>query len=343
MSTLRQIRVQNFRSHNDYTLELSPKTTIITGKNGSGKTSLLEAIYISLQGSSFRGTDKEIVKQLKDWYRVDASFEIGDRVVKFDSVKQTGKKQFISNNRTFYRLPASEKKPIVLFEPEDLRLLSGSPTRRRLFIDRFISQIDPLYHMAIRKYDRALKQRNNLLKKNHENTDELFVWNVALGEYGSYIINERIGFIERLNQKLTDAYQKISNTTDQISVHYSYTLVDDIKAKIIRDLALSFQKDSYLGYTTIGPHRDDLIFRYNDTAASEIASRGENRTIILALKYLEMEIIRDSTGEKPIILLDDVFSELDDIRQSSLSQTDYQTIITSTNAPVGTNSVTIAI
>jgi len=332
MSKITRLRVQNFRSHDDYSFDLSPRTTTITGHNGSGKTSLIEAIYVSLQGSSFRGSDKDIIQHNTDWYRIDCTFDDHMRTVKFDSTKPSGKKQFIIDETKSYRMPPQKRFPVVLFEPEDLRLLSGSPARRRLFIDHLISQIDPHYHTAVRKYDRALKQRNNLLKSKNYNSDELFVWNVTLGEYGSYITTERIAFIERLNQRINETYNMIAQTNDQISIHYSYTLVDDVKAKIIRDLTLSFQKDTYLGYTTIGPHRDDVIFHYNNMPASAVASRGENRTVTLALKYLEADIITESINKKPIILLDDVYSELDQERQERLNSWNntYQMVITHT-------------
>lgn len=334
MVHVKTISVQNFRSHDDYSLKLDPKTTVITGKNGSGKTSLIEALYIALQGSSFRGSDGDILKHTTDWYRIDVEFSDGmKRTVKFDSLKQMGKKQFSINDSIFYRLLSKDKYPVVLFEPNDLRLLDGSPTRRRHFIDQFISQVDPQYIVSLRKYERALKQRNNLLKRHSITNDEMFAWEVLLSEYGAYIIIERIAFIERLNKSLSETYNDIAKSSDNISIHYSETLVGDVKGKLLTQLTKSIQRDKILGYTSVGPHRSDIVINLNGTPARHSASRGENRTIILALKTLEVDIIEQISDMRPIVLLDDVFSDLDSDRKETLVPLfiKNQTIITSTD------------
>jgi len=334
MALLRKLEVQNIRSHDKLVVGLSPTVTVITGMNGSGKTSLLEAIYIALQGSSFKGSDSTILRNDQPWWRIDLHFD-DEQVytVKYDPSRPTGRKQFVIDGRTHYRLPPKHRYPIVLFEPDDLRLLHGSPSRRREFIDHFISQLNPLYSTAVRKYERALKQRNNLLKQPFVSNDDLFVWNVALSEYGSYIIEQRIAFIERINEKLTDYYRDVAKKDDTITVHYSHTLIGDGKQKLLNELHTATERDKYLGSTSIGPHRHDVVFEFNGSPALSIASRGEVRTIMLALKFLEVAIIEEITDNKPIILLDDVFSELDLERQKSLSDTirEHQIIITSTH------------
>ncbi|MDB5165248.1 MAG: recF [Candidatus Saccharibacteria bacterium] len=332
MSHITKIGVQHVRNHTKKVIELSPVTTIITGKNGTGKTSLLEALYIALQGTSFRGSDADVLQKDSPWYRIDIEMDDGTvRTVKFDSMKQTGRKQFVVDEKISYRLTNTNKYPVVLFEPEDLRLINGSPVRRRFFIDHFISQINPLYSQSLRKYDRALKQRNNLLKQPHITPDELFVWNVAMSEYGAYIVTERTLFAEKINQLLTNTYQSISRTDDVVAIHYSHTLVDNIQQKLMSDLSKNTDKDKLLGYTSVGPHRDDIIFSYNQSLAASGASRGENRSIILALKQIEADIIYQITDLTPVILLDDVFSELDEARQENITTNNYQTLITSTS------------
>lgn len=332
MPHVTKIGVQHVRNHTKKVVKLSPTTTIITGKNGAGKTSLIEALYIALQGSSFRGSDSDILQKDQPWYRIDIEMDDGSvRTVKFDSLKTTGRKQFSIDGKISYRLAPSSKYPVVLFEPEDLRLISGSPVRRRHFIDHFISQINPLYSQSIRKYDRALKQRNNLLKRPLATSDELFVWNVALSEYGAFIVTERIAFIEKINQNLGDAYQSIAQNTDVVTIHYSHTLVDNIQQKLLSELTKNKDKDSIVGYTTTGPHRDDVLVSYNSTPATTTASRGENRSIILALKQIEADIIYQITDIKPILLLDDVFSELDDDRRRNLLTANYQIVVTTTD------------
>lgn len=338
MTSIKTLHVQHLRSHDTCIVEFSPEVTIITGANGSGKTSLLEAIYVSLQGTSFKGTDGDLLKKDTPWWRIDISFDTEDnRVVKFDPAKVTSRKQFIIDSKTTARIPAKEKYPVVLFEPEDLRLLHGSPTRRRQFIDRFISQLNPLYGPTLRKYERSLKQRNNLLKNPLASNDELFAWNISLAEHGAFIIEQRIAFIEQINHNLGRLYQEIAGTHDEVSIHYSHTFVGDIKQKLLNELQAHLPRDKYLGNTSVGPHRHDVIFQLNNSPAMSVASRGEARTIVLALKFLEVDIIEQLIDKQPIILLDDVFSELDASRQQLLTSQlkGHQIIITSATSHAG--------
>ena len=331
---LTSLQVKHIRSHDAYAARFSPEVTIITGANGSGKTSLLEALYVSLQGSSFRGSDTELLKNDEQWWRIDTTFsDESPRAIKFNSEKTTARKQFVIDDKTTARLPQKYKYPVVLFEPEDLRLLHGSPARRRQFIDRFITQLNPLYGTTLRKYERALRQRNNLLKKTYINNDELFAWNIALAEHGVYIIEQRIAFIEQINQNLTSYYQEIAKNNDDIAIHYSHTFVGDIKQKLLNELHLHYERDHILGNTSVGPHRHDVIFSINNAPALSVASRGEARTVVLALKFLEVGIIEQLTGKPPLILLDDVFSELDTTRQQALSERTkgHQIVMTTTH------------
>jgi DNA replication and repair protein RecF len=334
MTAVKKIAVTNIRSHKNFEMDLSPHVTVITGSNGSGKTSLIEAVYIALQGTSFKGSDGDVLKRETPWWKIDLLFDDNRKyTVKFDPTRPTGRKQFIIDGKTNYRLLPKNKYPVVLFEPDDLRLLHGSPERRRRFIDRFISQLNPEYAVAIRKYERALKQRNNLLKQPFTTADDLFAWNVALSEYGAYIIEQRTAFIEQINTKLGDAYRDISKDESLVTVHYSHTIIGDTKQKLLNELTAHTERDKILGSTSVGPHRHDVNFEFNNSPALSVSSRGEVRTIILALKFLEVEIIEQLTDQKPLILLDDVFSELDIARQKSLSDTirSHQIIITSTH------------
>ena len=331
-----RLAVQNVRTHSAFQAEFSPGVTLVTGMNGSGKTSLIEALYVALRGSSFKGSDSDILKTNKPWWRIDTlSTDDQKRTIKFDPNKTSGRKQFVIDDRTHYRLPERSKYPVVLFDPDDLRLLNGSPTRRRQFIDRFISQLDPLYGVNLRKYDRALKQRNNLLKQAEASSDDLFVWNVSLSEYGAYIIERRIHFIATLNQQLNKAYKSIADNDDIVSIRYSSEVSANIKHKLLAELESRLPRDQILGYTSIGPHRHDVLFDFNNSPALSVASRGEVRSIVLALKFLEVEIIERITDKLPIIMLDDVFSELDESRQRKLlsATTRHQVIVTTTTYP----------
>jgi DNA replication and repair protein RecF len=313
-----RVTVQHVRVHKKYSLDVSPNVTLITGANGSGKTSLIEALYIALQGSSFKGSDGDVLGRELPWYRIDVGYDDGTaRTVKFDPSRASGKKQFVVDGKTNYRLLEKFKYPIVLFEPDDLRLLSGSPTRRRQFIDRFISQLDPQYGVALRRYERALKQRNALLKQG-ASADNLFAWDVSLSDYGAYLIKQRHAFVSELNSRLNDVYSAISHTDDAVSVAYSYDHQENTGQRLLAELHQAAERDKLLGYTSIGPHRHDLLFGFNGSPALSVASRGEVRSVVLALKFLEVDVIESITGKPPIILLDDVFSELDKERQNYL-------------------------
>ncbi|HSW91915.1 MAG TPA: DNA replication and repair protein RecF [Candidatus Saccharimonadales bacterium] len=332
MVLVKTIRVQHIRTHKDYTLDVSPGVSVVTGPNGSGKTSLIEALYIALQGGSFKGGDADVLQQDMPWYRIDVTFDDeAARIVKFDPSRQTGRKQFEIDGKTSYRLSPRHKYPVVLFEPDDLRLLNGSPTRRRQFIDRFISQLDPEYALSLRRYDRALKQRNTLLKRPYVSDGDLFAWNVSLSEYGAYIIAQRLVFIDTLNKRLNETYETIAHTGDVVTMRYSEASADNIQQKLLANLHAHVEKDKIIGFTSTGPHRHDVLFDFNHSPALSVASRGEVRSVVLALKFLEVDIIESITGKTPIILLDDVFSELDKDRQSYLieSTTRNQIIITS--------------
>ncbi|HEU5121954.1 MAG TPA: DNA replication and repair protein RecF [Candidatus Saccharimonadales bacterium] len=329
--TIRSLRVQHVRTHGDYTLTFAPDVTVITGANGSGKTTLLEALYIALQGSSFKGSDKDILQRNEQWYRIDLTMKDGTvRTVKFDANRETGRKQFIINEKTHYRLPVVQRLPVVLFEPDDLRLLHGSPERRRRFIDIFISQVDPTYATVLRRYERALKQRNALLKRQVAG-DDYFAWNVTLSEYGAAIMEKRQYFIAELNEQLNSTYGAIAHQDDTVQMSYSVSRTGNTKQKLLSDLHHAMERDLLLGYTTVGPHRHDVMFEFNHSPALSVASRGEVRSVVLALKFLEIDVIERATGKKPIVLLDDVFSELDDERQKHLTTLtkSHQIVITS--------------
>ena len=330
---LKTLRVQNFRTHSDFILEIGEKSTLISGANGSGKTSLLEAIYFALQGTSFRSSDKEILRNDgSSWFRIDLKDSKDSlRTIIFNDAVQKSKKQFLVDGNKKARLSSNLRIPVVLFEPDDLQLLSGSPTRRRNFLDYFLSQIFPSFQLALARYNKALKQRNNLLTRDNVSKDELFPWNLMLAEYGAEIISKRQDFLELLNSRIEEVYFEISGVKDEIKIDYLGEKVS--KNEILAILSENIERDKILGYTNFGPHKHDIQFIFNKKPAQNVASRGENRSLVLALKFIETDILADLTSKRPIVLLDDVFSELDDDRQKLLTKhfSKYQTIITSTN------------
>ena len=337
---IRSLRVQHFRSYADFSIELSPSTTIISGANGSGKTNLLEALYVIARGTSFRGSDAELLQFGKEWWRLDAAIDDADRTATFDSTRTSGRKQFVIGGNKKYRLMPQQKIPLVLFEPEDLRLLHGSPVRRRSFIDFLMGQLDPLYSAKVSKYENALRQRNNLLKTAPGRRDELFVWDVMLSDLGGFITLARKQLTSSLHGVLANTYTQIAETGDIVGVAYPY--YEDTEAvaqRLLHELQAAHERDIHFGYTTVGPHRHDLLFTYNGTPAGSAASRGEVRSMVLALKLIEVSMIRERTGHTPLLLLDDVFSELDNARRQALirASSDVQTVVTTTDGDLAQN------
>lgn len=330
---IRSLAVENFRSHRSFSRKFSKTVTVITGPNGSGKTSLIEAIMVALGGHSFKASDSDLLRHDADWWRIELLIDDQNRTVKYQPGAPKPK-QFIVDDKTSVRLPQTMKYPVVLFEPDDLRLLHGSPARRRQFIDQFAGQLVPGYSRVLRRYERALLQRNRLLKSGASD-NALFAWNVSLAQYGAQIIDVRRRLTERLNTGLQSTYRTIAQTKDIVTVSYSHTTADN-EQKLLADLESATDRDRILGFTSVGPHRHDVLLDFNGAMAINAASRGEVRTIILALKFLEVDIVQEVTAKPPIVLLDDVLSELDDKRQTHLATKfqNHQIIMTSTNPPV---------
>ncbi|GHU07953.1 DNA replication and repair protein RecF [Alphaproteobacteria bacterium] len=323
------LRVQNFRKHRDYTAEFSGNNTVIMGPNGSGKTSLIEAIFVALTSKSWRSNFDEITRTKSSWWRIDVIYGDEKRIVKY----KNGEREFIIDGQTFRRLPAKYKKSVVLFEPSDLNLLYGSPVRRRDYIDKFLGSIDVKYAANLRRYERILKQRNNLLK-NGATRDGLFIWDMQLADQAANIIADRRHLVQQINKHLTDEYQKIAGNYNKIAMEYDFYSDSPAvtRQKILGELHRNYQHEVTTGHTSVGPHQHDLTFLFDGKPAATTASRGENRSIILALKNIEYKLKKDDT---PLILLDDILSEFDEKHQTNLLKNfgQNQTIITGVKAP----------
>lgn len=325
---IKTVTLTNFRNHSNYQLECNNETSLILGSNGWGKTSVLEAIYILTRGKSFRATDPEIIKRDTDYYRITLEYLNGETITAtYDGKNKT----FTILDKKTKRLPKKNKYPIVLFLPSDLNLISHSPGRRRDYFDRIFTEFDESYTNNLHKYEKALRQRNELLKNDQITPDSLFSWNLILAKYGTDLFKLRKTFIHEINQKLTPTYHSIADNNDEINITYKTDINDLSEQKYLNQLEQSYERDHYLGHTTFGIHRDDYIFNFNHKLADGSASRGETRSIILALKFIESDLIHQKTLKPPIILLDDVFSELDEVRRHCLVKNfkDNQVIITS--------------
>lgn len=333
---IQSVRLVNFRSHDDFFWECKKKTSLLIGENGSGKTSILEAIYEALRGKSFKASDNEILKRGAEYYRVEVKFcDGGKTVVIFDGRK----KQFLVEDKKTARLPKKNRYPVVLFLPDDLHLVATSPTKRRNYFDRVLTEFDDSYSNSLLRYEKSLKQRNDLLKKYNIqekvfgkiSRSDFFSWNILLAKYGLEIRQRRVKYLEKLNQVFSEVYHSIVDNSDFVSLKLELFGGEISEAEYFNRLEAELDRDLILGYTGFGIHRDDFVFLFNGEEADGTASRGELRSMILAMKFIEAELIFQETGKKPVVLLDDVFSELDNMRQKSLVKNfkENQVIITS--------------
>lgn len=330
---IKSVKLTNFRNHSAYQLDCDDETSLILGANGCGKTSVLEAIYILTRGKSFRATDSEIIKRGTDFYRIELNYITGEKIIAtYDGKTKT----FLALDKKTKRLPKKSKYPVVLFQPSDLNLISHAPSRRRDYFDRIFGQFNESYSSSLSRYEKALRQRNELLKNDFLTKDALFSWNILLSKLGTELYNYRKKFIQDFNSFLTTTYRSIAENNDQVNIIYKTEADQITDAKYLQTLEQSFEKDTFLGHTSFGVHRDDFIFEFNHKPADGSASRGETRSIILALKFIEANLIHDKTNLKPIILLDDVFSELDEARRHHLINNfkNHQVIITSVESVI---------
>jgi len=329
MNVVKTLSLKNFRSHGEFLLDCNKPMTLVIGENGSGKTSVLEAIYLALRGKSFKGVDMEMCKRGEEYYRVELGKVDGSGVV----VRWSGKREFEIDDKKTWRLPKKNRYPVILFESDDLYLVGSGPARRRNYFDKLLSQANEKYSVALAKYSKALRQRNDLLKRETVAGDDLFAWNVMLARYGVALSATRREFVEKVNQRLTGAYREIAHNEDSAEIRLEHRAMDE--SEYLAELTRLFEKDRRVGHTTFGVHLDDWVFWFNGKKADGSASRGEVRSMILALKFIEARLVQEETGKSPLVLLDDIFSELDEARQKHLINNfgAYQVIISGTKVP----------
>lgn len=334
---IQDIRLQNFRSYEDASFEFGEGVNIIVGPNGSGKTNLLEALLVLCKGKSYRVKDTELILQDAPWLRLEsASASSAERVCKI--IRTPPSKTFEIQDKKISRLTTEYKLSTVLFEPNHLQLLHGQPEERRTYLDDILDTVSPGFESFRRNYKRTLQQRNALLKRpTKPTTQELFPWNLRLSELGAVIARARSEYIVASNETFGELYKKLSSTTQEVSITYQPTFgIDSYETNFLHALEKRLSTDIERGFTTVGPHREDFSVVIHQAPAYEVASRGETRTMVLALKILELESIVNQTGKTPILLLDDVFSELDGARRRALTTylQRYQTFLTTTDADV---------
>lgn len=337
-----ELELNQFRNFKHLKLKLHPNLNIIVGNNAQGKTNLLESIYVGCFGKSFRtNNDKDLI--LADAQYNHARFNIQKRHtdinIEYRIHHQLNKEIKINNNSIKKLSEILGNIYVVLFSPEDLELVKGSPSIRRNFINRELSNINLKYCGLLIEYKTILKQRNNILKKGEINDAMLEIFTEQLVDKGAQIIIYREKFIQKINKISHKIHRILSSDQENLTIEYLSNIhlektmnYDRIKESFYKKIKSKESREKQLGYTLVGPHRDDFDLFINEREVKKFGSQGQQRTAALSLKLSEIELIKDETGEYPILLLDDVFSELDLSRQKSLLNIfrKTQTIITST-------------
>lgn len=332
---LKSVALSHFRNYDDLYMEFDKGTNILYGDNAQGKTNVLESIYVSGTTKSHKGSkDRELIQFGQEESHIRTVVEKGGLDYQIDMHLKKNKSKGIAINRIPIK-KASELfgiLNIVFFSPEDLNIIKNGPSERRRFLDVELCQLDKIYLYNLTKYNKILNQRNRLLKDINfkpELLDTLAVWDMQLVEYGKKIIQTRKEFVEELNAIVYDIHKKISGNKEELVLKYE---PDVIAENMEAQLEKCKEKDLRFGQTSVGPHRDDLCFMIKEIDVRKYGSQGQQRSCALSLKLSEIELVKKSIKETPILILDDVLSELDSNRQNFLLNSihDIQTIITCT-------------
>lgn len=330
------IRLQNFRSYKDESFEFDPAVNIVVGPNASGKTNLLEAILALSSGSSYRARDHELIAHGKPWARLEGFYGAETRALKLNRLSESAEKSFQVGDKAYKRLSLECTVPIVFFEPNHLHIITRGPEQRREYVDGLLERTAVGYKTLLGNYRRALAQRNALLKRGHSfGQSQLFAWNVRLSELGAKIVQARQGLIDEINKSIGQTYSEIAQHKSAVTLKYeTHFPIDRYASQMLSKLEKNASLDYERGFTAYGPHREDIIFLLNTRPTNQTASRGETRSLLLGLKVFELSLIEKARGQKPVLLLDDVFSELDGARRHALVDhlKAHQTIITTTDA-----------
>ncbi|MGM0557041.1 MAG: DNA replication/repair protein RecF [Myxococcota bacterium] len=347
---LEALRLRHFRNLSAVDLEPHPRFNILHGENGQGKTNLLEAVYLLSAVKSFRPqTNKDLIEWGEDRAVLEARVDRGgsERIVKLE-ISERGKKVFLNDSPVRQLADFFGTVNIVMFGPEDIVILKGSPSERRRFIDRAIFNARPAYATEHQHYEDVLQQRNSLLKEPELDESLLSVYDEQLVQYGADVISRRLTFLEHFKPVLRRVFKQIFRQDFEAEIAYDMKWSDreidldalGTKADIERVLQAGLERtrddERHRGYTLIGPHRDDLTASLNGRDVKTYASQGQHRAFVLAMKIAEITYLEERYHFAPILLLDDVSSELDRQRNRHLfdflrSREDGQVFITTTH------------
>ncbi len=332
---IKSLELSNFRNYKSLTINFSEGTNILYGNNAQGKTNILEAIYISSTTRSHKGSkDKDIIKFGENESHIRMYVKKEEDVIKMDMHLRDNKTKGIAidNKRIKKAAELLGLLNIVFFSPEDLNIIKNGPGERRRFADMELCQLDSFYLYNLNNYNKIINQRNKLLKDivmNPGLKETLYIWDSQLISYGSKIIERRYAFVSQINEIIGDIHLKLSGGNEKLVIHYEPdTEIEELEDKLIT----SQEKDIRLKQTSAGPHRDDFSFTINGIDIRKFGSQGQQRTAALSLKLSEIELVKKITKDTPVLLLDDVLSELDSNRQNYLLNNigTIQTVITCT-------------
>ena len=332
---LKSIELKNFRNYEDLDLKFDSGTNILFGDNAQGKTNILEAAYVSGTTKSHKGSrDKDMIRFGEDESHIRTIVEKQGKEYKLDIHLKKNRSKGIAINKVPIK-KASELFGIlnmVFFSPEDLNIIKNGPSERRRFLDAEICQLDKIYLSDLTRYNKILMQRNRLLKDMQHQPqlmETLQVWDMQLVEYGKRLIRRRRQFVEELSEIVTGIHRNISGKREELVLRYE----PNIDAEFLEDeLNRVREKDRKYAQTSVGPHREDISFFIRGVDIRKFGSQGQQRTSALSLKLSEIELVRQTIHDTPVLLLDDVLSELDSNRQNYLLNSihDIQTMITCT-------------
>ena len=330
-----KMKLINFRNYECQEIQFNKNINIIYGDNAQGKTNILEAIFLSSFGKSFRTSkEKELIKFGQDKLMVEANFQKKDRDGKI-RIEIGSKKQITVNGIKIKKLSELLGNiNIVIFTPEDINILKDGPAGRRRFLDMMIGQLRPNYVHNLNLYIQTLEQRNNYLKQIKELNkpqEMLEIWDEKLAEYGEKVYLYRKEFVDKIINKMNDIHKKITDEKEELKIEYISNCSK--KNEYLKILNERRKLDIIKGFTTKGVHRDDFVIYINNREVGVYGSQGQNRTVILSLKLSELNVVYDEIGEYPILLLDDFMSELDEKRRKNFLENieNTQVIITGTD------------
>lgn len=332
---IKNIHLENFRNYKSLDLEFDEKLNLILGDNAQGKTNLVESLYIMGLGKSFRtNNDQDMIAFEEDFSKAVSTVIDEDDETKIEIIyKKDGKILKLDNQKLQRSMDLLENVYVVVFSPDDLKIIKEGPDNRRKFLDRELCQIKPVYYSDLGNYKKVLKQRNYLLKERNNDKKLFEVFDEALADYGLRIAKERYNFSEKLQKISSEIHNHISGNKENLSVYYETKILKDFSKEDYKKLLnQNFEKDLFKGYTSFGPHKDDIGINVNGIDIRNFGSQGQQRTAALSLKLAELGLIKEETGKNAVLILDDVLSELDNQRQQYLieSMKDVQVFITTT-------------